>query len=93
MSAAIHQIPETAPSRAGNAADLNHEICCVDQDLAMCGTDITGADWTALDPLTCVVCADLLEQWAQHADRFGDDLEKPGARSCRFCPKRTGVSS
>jgi hypothetical protein len=79
-------IADTAPQASG--LELTHEVCCVDQGLAMCGTAIPGADWTEVEPVSCIVCAELLEQWVELAGRFGDDLEKPGARTCRLCPKR-----
>jgi hypothetical protein len=37
--------------------DLNHIVCC-DDDLALCGTDVSAAHWSE-DETDCLVCLDL----------------------------------
>lgn len=71
-------------------ADITHEVCCVDDDLAMCGLRVADADWTDVDPVSCVVCADLYGQWTANASEFSEELAKPGVHRCRLCPKNIG---
>jgi hypothetical protein len=42
------------------AADLQHVACCRNDDMALCGTDVTDAPWLD-DETSCVVCVDLDE--------------------------------
>lgn len=37
---------------------LNHIVCCHDDDLALCGVDVSGHDFTD-EPTSCAVCLDL----------------------------------
>ncbi|GAB3656611.1 hypothetical protein [Glycomyces tarimensis] len=37
--------------------DLMHIVCEHDEDTALCGTDLAGAEWG--EGLSCVVCEDL----------------------------------
>ncbi|WUH94609.1 hypothetical protein OG900_33640 [Streptomyces sp. NBC_00433] len=59
----------SAASEQATSSDdgLDHVYCC-DPDIALCGTDISGADFAAFDAASCVVCADL------------DDTDAPCAR-------------
>jgi hypothetical protein len=38
--------------------ELLHVVCCVDNDVALCSTDVTGAPWDTGNQ-DCVVCIDL----------------------------------
>ena len=74
--------PDLAP--LASRGELVHESCCVDPDLAMCGSPAGGALARTAD---CVVCVDLLRQWAQSATTAPAGTD-PTTR-CRFCPKPT----
>lgn len=54
--------PELAPSTAGMGDDLNHITCVCDDNLALCGTDVTYHEWVATAEVTCVVCRDLEDE-------------------------------
>lgn len=45
-----------------------HVTCCLDDDMALCGLDVTDAPWGAGDDeLMCVVCAHLMGvDWCPH---------------------------
>lgn len=90
MSIALDTAPAAAPQATD--ADVTHEVCCLDNDLAMCGTPVADADWTEVDPVSCVVCTDLYGQWMANASEFSKELAEPGARGCRLCPKRMEVN-
>jgi hypothetical protein len=47
--------------------DLTHISCLHDEDTALCGIDLTGAEWGSNDDLLCVVCLDL----DKHYDQIG----------------------
>lgn len=40
---------------------LNHWTCCVNADVALCGTDVTEDVWEDFDEASCVVCDDLVD--------------------------------
>ena len=39
-------------------SDLDHWVCRLDRDLALCGTRVPGDNWVD-GPISCVVCVDL----------------------------------
>ncbi len=57
--------PQTVPERSSVDQDdeLVHQVCCRDNDVALCGRDVSLAAWRddgELDrPNDCVVCEDL----------------------------------
>lgn len=54
--------PEPRPAgRRRPVADLElvHVVCCRDENLALCGTDVSGHPWRQCRPEDCVVCADM----------------------------------
>lgn len=57
---------QPAPVRADRDDDLIHTTCCHDDDLALCGADLTGEPWTEGGDNLCVVCEALLD--AEDAD-------------------------
>lgn len=52
----------TADTSTGDDADLLHISCCLNDDLALCGLDVTGVDHAddLIEPV-CVVCVDLVD--------------------------------
>jgi len=56
---------DTAPVLSASVPSddcLDHVTCCGDDNLALCGTDVTADEWIPEDsPTTCVVCASLEE--------------------------------
>lgn len=52
--------------------ELHHVTCCRNDDLSLCGFDVSDEPWVGLEA-TCVVCADL--------DNDGDDCPFGG-----MCP-------
>lgn len=43
-----------------NEPDIMHLVCDCNDDIALCGTDVSGEPWNHdSDPDLCVVCADL----------------------------------
>jgi hypothetical protein len=79
------EVPQTAPQTDGS--DLEHEVCCLDDETMMCGLIITEGEVGHLEP-TCVVCVQLADRRDYYADLFGEDPQQPGAAPCRVCPKR-----
>lgn len=82
-----------APAPVGPLADCEatHEVCCIDETLptgriSMCGVPIEDGELDE-DVPSCLVCQDLLEQWAISADTYGEDPQ-PGDAPCRLCPRR-----
>lgn len=73
----LETLPLPAPTASDIRDDLDHVTCCEDDNLALCGTDVTDDEWIPAEALTtCVVCAHL-EQAAYALD------------SCvTACPKR-----
>lgn len=55
-----HPIPTTT-----DGDDIGHLVCCCNEDLAMCGADVTDEPWGADDTPECVVCRDL---WPDETD-------------------------
>ena len=51
--------PRVAPSRPAARDDLNHVVCCHDDNLTLCGFDATHLPWAFNDDKACVVCLDL----------------------------------
>jgi hypothetical protein len=52
-----------APVTAGAADDLTHVTCC-DDNVAMCGENVSGQRWVDdSEETTCPICA-----WAEEAD-------------------------
>lgn len=75
-------------SAAGDRGREVCEVCCIDDDLTMCGQDAAGMDWGNLkQPITCVVCADLLERRLSTMGRDPMPVAPLGP-PCRICPKR-----
>ncbi|WP_329214894.1 hypothetical protein OG352_05460 [Streptomyces sp. NBC_01485] len=57
--------PERAPATVGDADDdLTHSVCECTPDIALCGTDMAGAEWADEDDdvTCCVVCLDLEDE-------------------------------
>lgn len=53
---------DSAPAVQVEDGSLDHVTCCMDDNLALCGTDVTEDEWVAPDsPITCVVCHALEE--------------------------------
>lgn len=82
-----------APAPVDPLADCeaSHEVCCIDEKLptgriSMCGVPLEDGDLDE-DVPSCLVCQDLLEQWAFNADTYGEDPQ-PGDAPCRLCPRR-----
>lgn len=44
---------------SGNEDGVDHVVCCEDENLAMCGKDVTGIEWATRDNgnQACVICA------------------------------------
>lgn len=43
--------------------EMFHQTCCEDDNLGLCGTDVTDLPWTdGFGEEPCLVCADLLHQ-------------------------------
>jgi hypothetical protein len=82
--------PQTVPQDGGD--DLEHVVCCIDDNTTMCGLTIEG-DVNEVDEFDdseswCLVCTDLAKQQEYYADLFGEDPQLPGDVPCRVCPKR-----
>lgn len=46
----------------GSDDDLDHTVCC-DENIALCGRDVTDEPWVEVgSPNQCVVCEDLWDQ-------------------------------
>lgn len=58
MSVEYQVIDEIIERPTIDDTDEQHVICCVDDNTALCGTDVSKATWSMRDT-TCVVCADL----------------------------------
>ena len=59
------------------ADDLNHIVCCDDDNLAMCGLDLTEVEWMARGALPdCPTCERL---WEKDEDCY--------AGECPHCPR------
>jgi hypothetical protein len=43
-----------APAGSASGEDLRHVVCC-DDDVALCGLDVSGDDWSGEGPV-CVPC-------------------------------------
>lgn len=53
--------PEPTVPGTDHGEDLDHVVCC-DDDIALCGADVSGHDWGegTFDPTQmCVVCREL----------------------------------
>lgn len=63
MTIDINLTPSTTSSTSSDDDDLGHTYCCLDENVGLCGADLTDAP--EMDGCTdCVVCIDL--------DRVGD---------------------
>lgn len=55
--------PNIAPTSSRNSLDdgddLDHIVCMCNEDVAICGKEMTGANWVEEADLLCVVCIDL----------------------------------
>lgn len=52
--------PAAEPAPATDADDgLQHVYCCEDENLGLCGTDLTTVPFQEFDEASCVVCAHL----------------------------------
>jgi hypothetical protein len=90
VSTATCELPQ--PAIQTTADTISHEVCCVDEQkttgrIAMCGQPISDGELEDGVP-DCMVCLDLIDQWAENADRYGEDPQKPGDDPCRCCPRR-----
>lgn len=84
----VREQPQTAPQ---GSDELEHIVCCVDDDTTMCGLTI-GGEVGDKEP-TCVVCADLLDRREYYADLLNEDPQEPGDKPCRVCPKLRAEAS
>jgi len=54
----LHHKPATTPPFLDD--EPSHIVCCVDENIGLCGTDLTNVPWVDDDtPTGCVVCSDL----------------------------------
>jgi hypothetical protein len=51
--------PVTRLDDSAREDGLNHVFCCRDENLGLCGKDLTGWPIDDTVPTTCVVCVDL----------------------------------
>lgn len=60
MGDAAVSTPLARPRSTGpwKSDDLDHYVCC-DNDVALCGADVSDAEWSEDLPDLCVVCDDL----------------------------------
>lgn len=89
MSVATCELPQTTQAAAN---DISHEVCCTDEQkgsdrISVCGQPIPDGELVSGAP-DCMVCLDLLDQWAESADRYGEDPQAPDDDPCRCCPRR-----
>lgn len=82
-----------APAPVAPLADCEatHEVCCIDETLptgriSMCGAPIEDGELDE-DVPSCLVCQDLIEQWALLADTGMEQPRWPGDAPCRLCPR------
>lgn len=57
--------------------DATHLTCCQDDDLALCGADVTGEPWADEDDSAdddCTVC--------EYLDAHDDDVDEPCTTPC-----------
>jgi hypothetical protein len=54
--------------------ELVHVVCCVDEDTALCSTDVSAEPWTRSE-ISCVVCGDL--ETTKVCPRFGHCVPLP----------------
>lgn len=62
--------------------ELDHIICCKDENIALCGIDLTNVAWTEWNgpkPEDCIVCEHMFQT-----------LEAKQWKNCR-CPRGNGV--
>ena len=79
-------IPQPAPAMGD--PDLTHEVCCVDDDLTLCGRDASEMDWNdPLKPVACIVCASLLERFEELLPTEAVPLTRSDS-PCSICPRR-----
>lgn len=72
---------ETPSPTLTAAVELTHVVCCIDDDLTLCGADGTDMVWDEDAPTDCVVCADL------------DDTLEATDSCATVCPKLWAVAS
>ena len=63
--------PTVAVPERSDDDDLDHLHCCFDADVALCGADVSGAQFAEVESMDelCVVCEDLLP--GSHCPAFG----------------------
>jgi hypothetical protein len=89
-TAAVYELPQTSDETL--ADDISHELCCTDEQkssdrISMCGLALSD-DYCDIDVPSCTVCRDLIEQWAENVDLYGEDPQAPRDAPCRCCPRR-----
>lgn len=53
--------PEPTTTAQDTGDNLTHSVCACDDDLALCGADVSGQPWADDDEeVDCVVCQDLM---------------------------------
>lgn len=57
----LETLPRPTPSTTGGTPDLVHAPCCCDEDVALCGLDVSAQAYTRL-PLDCIVCVALQDR-------------------------------
>jgi hypothetical protein len=61
---------------------LDHWTCCLDDNVALCGADVTDEPWAPFDVASCTVCEVVLRSRLESGD-------------CALCPlevERSGAS-
>lgn len=71
----MSQIETLTPPQAGaqqGQPDVFHTTCCEDDDLALCGLDVSDLPFTdGEDEQNCIVCEDLYLNHPSDCPRFG----------------------
>ncbi|MFJ1653474.1 hypothetical protein ACIOC2_19205 [Streptomyces sp. NPDC088337] len=53
--------PEATTTGHDSGDDLTHAICGCNEDLALCGADVSGEPWAGeAEEVNCIVCQDLM---------------------------------
>jgi len=47
--------PEVVGAPSISHVEIIHRVCCINDEVAICGVDVPGVEWTS-DPVTCIGC-------------------------------------